>query len=131
MVKITRLLCCLILILCSSSCASDIIDDIENPCVGRRPEVELICVYNITYPEFWESDKTIRVEALGHYETLFIDGVAQYETRDRTRMIYHFFKHPSGEEVRFYGGISGLTYISAFVYCYEDEVLTIPEYECP
>jgi len=84
---------------------------------------ETVCVYDITYPEFWDSTTTITKEALGHFETLFIDDVAQYETRDGvTRMIYKFIEHITKTEIRFYGGYSGTT-TSFFSHCYEQEVL--------
>jgi len=84
---------------------------------------ETVCVYDITYPEFWDSTTTITKEALGHFETLFIDDVAQYETRDGvTRMIYKFIEHLTEAEIRFYGGYSGTT-TSFFSHCYEQEVL--------
>ena len=90
---------------------------------------ELICVYNIVYPEFWESTTTITSEALGHFETYFIDGVPQYETRDgRRRMIYYFDTHPSGERVFFYGGFED-TISSSFSHCYEDDVLETEDVE--
>lgn len=83
-------------------------------------ETETICVYDIVYPEFWESTSTITKESYGHYETYFIDDKIQYETRDGlTRMIYHFYEHPTYNHIFFYGGYVGTT-SSTRLYCYDN-----------
>jgi len=96
-------------------------------------QTETVCVYDIVYPEFWDSTTTITTESqgningetFGHYNTYFIDGVAQFETRDGvTRMIYHFYEHLTNEHIFFYSGINNMTTSSTRIYCYERVVLS-------
>ncbi len=87
---------------------------------------EIICVYDIDHPEFWESTSTIERQGMfNHFETYFIDGVAQYETRDGwERMIYYYYQYPNANIVFFYGG---LKIKSKRSFCYESTPLEVED----
>ena len=91
---------------------------------------EIICVYDIEHPEFWESTTTIESQGMfKHFETYFIDSVAQYETRDGwERMIYYYYEYPTENIIFFYGGLS---ISSKKSFCYDPNPLGVENVDFP